>query len=546
MLTVSLVAILIVALLAHNSGRANWGADERIARLLASRAIVVVVAATTFFVIWYSWAAIDPIPIVHDEMAMVLQAKIFARGQWALPSPPIPAFWEQSHVLVVPMLAAKYFPGHSLLMAIGALLGWTALIPLLLQAAAGALLYVLARRVGGGAVAFCAWVIWLSSPMVLHFGASYFAQVTSSTAALAAWYALLRWREARTPAWLGAAAFFVGWVTITRPLTGAAYVLPMAVVVLRDVIAHRRWRDLAVALAAGTAVIALIPLWSAKSTGDWRTTPQTLYTRQYMPWDAPGFGYDSTPPLRVLTAESRNLTNVYGPIHARHLPSTLAPALMARVQNLYVSVWGQSSGVMALFALVGLLTLRGPAAYALATSILVVVAHLIYATPPQWTLYYYETTPTFAYLSAAGLAWAAALIARPRGVPPNASFQWRSPRLSSALVIGALILAAPGVVALQKLRHGHIAARRDLEAFYALLRTIHDEKAVVFVRHAGMHNPHVAFVRNVPDLAKERIWVVYDRGEANNAALRKQAPARVAYLFDEQARRIYVYDPLAP
>lgn len=544
MLTVSLLAILVVALLAHLSGRDDEKANGRIARFLDSRAIVVAVSATTFLVLWYSWGAIDPPPGVHDEMAMVLQAQIFARGFWALPSPPIPAFWEQSHVLVEPMLASKYFPGHSLVMTIGALVGWIALVPLVLQAVSGALVYVLARRVGGGAVAFCAWALWLLSPMVLHFGASYFAQATSSAAALAAWYALLRWREARISAWLGAAAFFAGWLTITRPLTGVAYLLPMAVVVLRDVVAHRRWRDLAIALAAGTAVVAIIPLWSARTTGDWRVTPQALYTRMYMPQDAPGFGLDSTPPLRPITPELRKLNDIYGPVHARHLPSTLAATLVVRAKFLFVSIWGVSSGVMGLFALLGLFALRGPAAYALATSVLVVLAHLVYATPPTWTLYYYETTPAFAYLTATGLAWAAALIARPRGVRPNASFQWGSRRLTSAIVIGALILAAPGVVALRKLRHDHITKQGRLEGFYALLRTIRDERAIVFVRHATAHNAHVTFVRNVPDLAKERIWVVYDRGEANNAELLARAPTRTAYLFDEETRRTYIYEAL--
>ena len=95
MLISSLVAIVVVALLAHLSGRADVKLDSRLARLLDSRAIVVGVAVVTFMVVWYSWAAIDPIPVVHDEMATVLQAQIFARGMWALPSPPMPEFWSR-------------------------------------------------------------------------------------------------------------------------------------------------------------------------------------------------------------------------------------------------------------------------------------------------------------------------------------------------------------------------------------------------------------------------------------------------------------------
>lgn len=543
MLTITFVALLVVALLAHRSGRGSASAIDRLARFLDSRAIVAVVAATTFAVLWHSWAAIDPIPVVHDEMAMLLQAQIFARGLWALPSPPMPAAWEQAHVLVEPMLAAKYFPGHSLIMAIGVLLGWAALMPLLLQSATGALLYVLARRVGGGGVAFSAWVIWLLSPMTMYYGASYFSQTTSSAAGLAAWYALLRWRESRAVGWIAAVALFTGWLVITRPLTGVAYLVPMAVMVLRDVVAQRRWRDLALALAVGSAIVSILPLWSARTTGDWRVTPQALYTRMYMPQDAPGFGYDSTPPSRAITPELAQLNNAYGPIHVRHVPSALAATLAARARYLFVSVWDVSSGVLGLFALLGLLTLRGPAAYALITCILAILAHLIYATPAHWTLYYYETTPTFAYLSAAGLAWAASMIARPRGAAMGPTFEWRSPRLTRALVMGTLVLAIPGIAALRVLRNEHVKARRHLVPFHALLGTFRDARAVIFVRHSAMHNPHVSFVRNVPDLENERLWVVYDRGQANNAELLRKAPGRTAYLFDEEARRTYIYDP---
>jgi hypothetical protein len=80
-------------------------------------------------------------------------------------------------------------------MTLGALLGWPTLMPLLLQSTSGALLYVLARRVSSGAIAFLAWTLWLLSPITLYFGASYFSETTTTVCWLAGWYALLQWRE---------------------------------------------------------------------------------------------------------------------------------------------------------------------------------------------------------------------------------------------------------------------------------------------------------------------------------------------------------------
>lgn len=542
-LTLTVIAILSVAILAHFSGASRVEQRGTIVRVLDSRGIVVAVAAITFVTLWYSWASWDPIPVVHDEMAYVLQAEIFARGRWSLPSPPIPAFWEQTHVLVEPALGAKYFPGHALAMAVGALVGWPALMPLLLQGVVAALLFVLARRLASGAVAFLAWVIWLTTPMVLYFGASYFSQSTTTVCWLSGWYALLQWRETRRLRWLLLVAFFTGWDAISRPLTGVAYAIPVGIVVMYDVIRLRHWRQLGYALLVGSAVLAILPLWSAGTTGDWRVTPLTLYTRLYMPYDLPGFGLDSTPPLREITPELRQLNNVYSSLHPEHTVSRLPKILAARAQYLSISIWGVTSGVVSVFAMLGLLTLTSASAFAVASGVVLLLCYLVFATPPQWTLYYYESVPAYAFLSASGLALAASFIGRPRGEPVGPAFGWRSPRWSRALVSGACILALPGAVALQVIHGQHIGDRKFLTRFDHLLASIHDERAIVFVRYAGTHNPHVTFVRNTANPEQERIWVVYDRGEIENARLLALAPERTAYLFDEIRGRTYLYDP---
>ncbi|CAN5836766.1 hypothetical protein BH11GEM1_BH11GEM1_29920 [soil metagenome] len=542
MITLTFVAIMLAALLAHVAGGSTRDAGA-VSRVLASRAVVVVVFALTFLVLWVSWAAWNPIPEVHDEMAYVLQAQIFARGMWALPSPPLPDFWAQPHVLVEPALAAKYFPGHALLMTPGALLGWPALMPLVLQSTSGALLYVLARRVSSGAVAFLAWIIWLTSPMVLFFGPTYFSESTTTACWLAGWYALLEWRARRELGWLLAVALFTGWDAITRPLTGLAYAVPVGIVVLRDVLVHRRWRDFGLACAVGVLVLGILPLWSARTTHDWRVTPLALYTRMYMPYDVPGFGRDTTPPSHAVTPDLYQLNRTYSSMHVNHHLSALPSTFIARAYDLAVSIWSASGGVLMVFAVLGVLTLNSATAFAVLSGVWLLVAYLVYGTPPEWTLYYYETVPGFAYLTAAGLAWAVSMMGRPRGAMAAPTFHWRSQRWSLALAGAAVVLVLPGLTALSTTRGEHVDDRKALTRFDKLLTSIHDPKAVVFVRYAPMHNPHTTLVRNVANPVTERIWVVYDRGDAENARLLALAPARKAYLFDEEHRRTYLYEP---
>jgi hypothetical protein len=95
------------------------------------------------------------------------------------------------------------------------------------------------------------------------------------------------------------------------------------------------------------------------------------------------------------------------------------------------------------------------------------------------------------------------------------------------------------------MRVQHGADRRYLVRFDNLMKSIHDPRAVVFVRYAAEHNANTTFVRNVASPSDERVWVVYDRGDAENARLLALAPGRTGYLFDEQNGRIYSYEPLA-
>ncbi|MEO8622052.1 MAG: glycosyltransferase family 39 protein [bacterium] len=542
-ITLSILGILLVALLAHASGSRVSFEPHALARALDSRAALVFVFVSTLCVLWFSWAAWNPKPVVHDEMAYVFQAQVFARGMWALPAPQFPAFWEQPHFLIEPTVTIKYFPGHPLVLALGALVGWMALMPLVLQSTIAVLAFVLARRLSSGAVALLAWVIWLFTPMVTFFGPTFFSEATTTLCWLAGWYALVEWRSTRKLHWLLAVALFTGWDAITRPLTGLAYAIPIGIVVLHDVIAERRWRDFAFATLVGVAVLSILPLWSMHTTGDWRVTPLALYTRLYMPYDVPGFGLIATAPTHAMTQQMREWNDIYSSVHVTHLLRNLPAIFRDRAIYLFVSTWGLTSGLLGVFAVLGILTARKEVAFAAMSCVLLIVVYLAYATPAQWTLYYYETTPTFTYLSAAGLAWAASMIGRPTRVPASASFAWRSPRWTLALVAGSVVFALPGSMALRITRARHVSDGIALNRFDRLLSTIHDPKAVVFVRYSPTHSTHVTFVRNVANPTAERIWVVYDRGEAENARFRAAVPERRAYLFDETRGRTYVYEP---
>src|SRR6185503_19211936 len=110
-------------------------AESWIRRWAPGIAGVLTVAAT-----WWTWGFLYPLPTTLDEMSYLLQAKIFAGFHWTAPRPVIPEFFEQPHVLVVPAVASKFAPGHALILAIGSLLGFPPLVPLLVAGCTAALL----------------------------------------------------------------------------------------------------------------------------------------------------------------------------------------------------------------------------------------------------------------------------------------------------------------------------------------------------------------------------------------------------------------------
>ena len=215
-------------------------------RLAIPLLLGAVSAAVTFWV----WSGGNFAPRFHDESAYLLQAGIFAEGRWSDPSPPLPDFFEQFHVLVVPARAAKYPPGHALLLAPGVALGAPPTGPLFLVAGTAALLFALTRRFAGERAAFLAWMVWTIAPAGLRQRSSYFSELTTSFLWLAVWWVILKWRDTDRPIWLSVAAFGASWGAITRPLAMLLFAVPLATVVLVRLVKRRRIRDVPAAAIA--------------------------------------------------------------------------------------------------------------------------------------------------------------------------------------------------------------------------------------------------------------------------------------------------------
>jgi hypothetical protein len=522
-------AVMLLGLVAR-----RWRGDivAPIARLERTL-VAVVVLATAAVTVWVNHGLARP-PVIHDEAAYLLQARLLATGRLSAPSPPAPEFFEQYHVLVEPRLAPKYFPGHAALLAPGAALGSPGLGPLLLGALAGGLLFGFARALAGTWVALLAWAIWLTAPGAILLRWSYLSQLSTTPAWLGAgWFLWRWWRNGRLREAAGVGAL-AGLLAITRPYTALALGLPIGVLLVAGAWRRRDARSLLVAAATAAPFVALLPVWNVATTGSFAVTPYERYREEYMPWDRLGFGAEARPPERALPPDMIAFGRAGTEMHARHRTSLLPRELAGRLSNIARDLCAERGWRVALlpFLLVGLCTLPPPARCGLVAGATLVGAHLLYAHPAGWGFYYAELSGFLAFAAAVGVAIVLEWLTR--------SESGRNAAL--ALSALAVTLASLGslAVARRELWHQSDAQRR----FAGLLEELPEVPAIVFVRYAAGHRPELALIENPPDHGAARVWRVYDRGPDNERLLRA-APGRVPYLFDEASGRLAPLDELA-
>ena len=502
-----------------------------LATLLAGRWAPWIAGAVTFGIVRFVWGSLAEPGIVHDERAYLLQAAIFAHGHWTAPSPPIPAFFEQMHVFVEPAVFAKYPPGHALTLVPGIWFGLPGLMPALLAGLAGASIYWLARRVSNTWTALLTWFLWTTSPAVLIWATTYFSESTSLVMWLAAVCATLLWHETGRVRYLFLVSAALAWGFETRPLTMIALASPLMFVIVRRVVETGGWRSLVGPVLAGALVLAIGPLWNHRTLGGWLTDPYPVYSRTYFPFDKPGFGVETTPPLRSLPSQLAGMDAWSRDVHRSYVPAAVPAALAQRTLAVLITFGEGWRLALVLLLLASFVRIQSAVVFSAVACASLLGAYLVFAQPPEWVVYYVELLPMLHFMAAVALVrlLAPGGAADQRRVAIQANLGW-----AATIVVVALVPLCAGDLT-------RVRARIDRRnAFHRqadqLVRRA-PPHSILFVRYGSTQSPHFAITRNEPDLAEARSWVVYDRG-ADNDRLAALAPDRKVYVLDMEALRL--------
>ena len=140
--------------------------------------------------------------------------------------------------------------------------------------------------------------------------------------------------------------------------------------------------------------LSLVPLWSYNTIGQIFSTPCAEYSRQFFPFDRPGFWFDPTPPLTTLPRDMLEHAQGLGAFFRHHTLASV-PTAMERLSALgEVLFGGWRLAKVPFFAMGSWVAVRYPMRrVAVMSCVAESVAHLGFAHPPSWVAHYLETVP---------------------------------------------------------------------------------------------------------------------------------------------------------
>jgi 4-amino-4-deoxy-L-arabinose transferase-like glycosyltransferase len=352
--------------------------------------ILAVIAAA-----WISYNVFEGIPHLEDEFAYVWQAKVIARGELTVPSPP-----EQKSFLV-PFVVdldgqrfGKYPLGWPAMLSLGERIGLRWLVNPLLAGLAVWLTYRLAAKILGKTVGVLSALLTATSPFFLMNSSvllSHAWGLVLSTGFALSWLDATQERG-QVPVWLPTltAGFSLGMLALSRPFTALGIAFPFGIhgliLLFRGSTSIRKR-----IIAVGTITIligGLHFLWQYTVTGDPLMNPYTLWWE----YDKIGFG-----PGVGVTQQGHNLKLAW---------SNLKFSLKAGSSDLFG--WFKVSW---LFLPVGLWAVRrNPRALILASISPVLVLLYMGYWIGAWILgprYYFEGLYSLTILTSAGIVWLA-------------------------------------------------------------------------------------------------------------------------------------------
>ncbi len=486
--------------------------------------------------IWAHFAIQKGLPDVPDELSYLHQARGFADGFIAPPSPPLAEFHYVSWGVHDRGLWYSVFPpGYGVLLAVGVKLGVPFLVNPLLGALLALALFALGREIfgGDGVAARAAVLLHLASWFTLMHAGSFMAHPTAALltvlCVLGAWRGVLAGGSAGWGLVAGAA---LAGLAATRPLNAVilgAVLLPAVIYAL--VVRRAPLRRLLPPIAAMAPLLVAYGLYNRALTGSASVAPQQRYmVLKEERGDCFRLGFGPGVGQCPITQNTHFGPEGFQPRHARKNTAlrldaylrysfALSPLAAIPAAGALAGAFGPGRRRRGLLCLLLLASIFG---YAL----------FFYHGVAYGARFLYETFPFVALLGAAFVADVARLLAR-------------RPLVRAALGGALAVTVATGLAATWPLVQKH-AGRRARTGNGAWLEPLHRPElagAVVFVD--SMIIPAAA-TEHPGRIDDNHPIVVRDNGDAANAGFMRLYPDRAPHRLSGTRVAPLTYAPDAP
>jgi hypothetical protein len=472
--------------------------------------------AALFFVLLVAFLCIGvqckdiPVPVVPDERAYLLSARLFLEGRVSQPTNGLGEHFESLYVLAEPALASRFPPMQSLFLALGMATGNAIMGVWIACAFWGTALFALCRELAGKTTAWLLTGLWLLFLAQDHYWVnSYWGGAVAAWAGTLTLLGAVRFRK--YPEARACVPWAVGVIvlSLTRPFEGAMFALATVWPMVPPDDANRRARLrrlTGVMAATGLVALSVNLAYNAAVTGDALMFPYLAWENHYLKtplfiWQeqsaAPGTGPFVTQVLRQGLLDSRSQGMALRDAFGRSLDSWRAAAGLGLAIFAPILAWRRRDSGKDALPILPLLLL-------------------------PWLLHWISI-PYFPHYAApfAGLPWAIAALAL--GEISSAAFAL--PLTCGAIAAAALVNTTP----VARYQPEISKARKDLT-------TILHEKAatfdvpVMFLVTVEQLRPSQAVycgLYNVSDMAHGHEILAWDLGEAKNRRLLSAFPGRL-------------------
>lgn len=204
-----------------------WNLKKTPATITDSNSISVLLSLLCFGICFLiATLGFKEVAQIIDEVVYLFQAKIFVSGSLWAPAPPLPEFFQIPYTAIhEDKWFGIFFPGQSILLAIGWLFNAPYIINPILSGCLVFITMITARKLFDPTVSLLAGMICAFSPFVLLQGSSYFGHVIAAIFFMLSIYFLLT-LESNKSRWMPPTlGFCLGALALCRPMSMVVVVI---------------------------------------------------------------------------------------------------------------------------------------------------------------------------------------------------------------------------------------------------------------------------------------------------------------------------------